>query len=81
MNLNLFAMVKVPVFSRRFREDVKLGDYIFPANVTTKVSAYAMGRNPKYFPDPLKFDPSRFDNEKNIKLFSYIPFSGKNFSI
>ena len=34
-----------------------------------------MGRNPDYFPNPLKFDPLRFDSEETIKLFSFIPFS------
>lgn len=36
-----------------------------------------MGRDPNLFLNPLKFDPSRFDDEREIKLFSYVPFSGK----
>ncbi|CAK9821347.1 Cytochrome P450 9e2 [Anthophora retusa] len=37
---------------------------------------YAMHRDPKYFPDPEKFDPERFseENKKNIVPYSYIPF-------
>lgn len=39
-----------------------------------------MGRDEALFPNPNKFDPSRFDDEiKDIKLFSYVPFSGKIF--
>ncbi|CAG8719577.1 27880_t:CDS:2, partial [Racocetra persica] len=30
--------------------------------------------NPSYFPNPQKFDPSRFSREKNIKPSTYCPF-------
>lgn len=35
-----------------------------------------MHRDPKYFPDPEKFDPERFndDNKHNIKPCTYTPF-------
>jgi cytochrome P450 family 4 len=65
----------VPTFSRRFREDEKIGEFTFPAEVSIRISAFLMGRDPKLFPDPLKFDPSRFESENNIKLFSFVPFS------
>lgn len=38
------------------------------------LAPFFMGRDPKIFPDPLKFDPFRFDNEHK-NPFSYIPFS------
>lgn len=66
----------VSTYSRKFREDVVLGGYTFPANVSTKIQIYAMARDPNLFPNPLKFDPSRFDDDMSIKLFSYVPFSG-----
>jgi cytochrome P450 len=33
-------------------------------------------RNPKYFPNPEKFDPERFndDNKHKIQDFTYLPF-------
>lgn len=34
-----------------------------------------MARDSKIFPEPLKFDPSRFDDDRSIKLFSFIVFS------
>nr|UYU26127.1 cytochrome P450 9Z4 [Propylea japonica] len=36
----------------------------------------AIQRDPKYFPDPEKFDPERFspENRKNINPYAYIPF-------
>lgn len=72
-SLRLFP--PVPSYSRKFREDVVLGGYTFPANVSTKIQIYAMARDPNLFSNPLKFDPSRFDDDMNIKLFSYVPFS------
>lgn len=41
------------------------------------IPAFALHRDPKYFPEPEKFDPERFnhDNAKNIVKFSYLPFS------
>ncbi|KAG5670296.1 hypothetical protein PVAND_000572 [Polypedilum vanderplanki] len=72
-NLRLYP--SVPNFGRKFNDDEVIGDYIFPKNVAIRISPYSMGRDPKLFPDPLKFDPSRFEIEKNIKLFSFVPFS------
>lgn len=68
----------VPFFGRNITEEVVLGKVIIPANTSVLVSPYLLGRNSETFPDPLKFDPSRFDvetnNEKN-NPFAYIPFS------
>lgn len=37
---------------------------------------YALHRDPKYFPNPEKFDPERFSDENKHKIvpFSYVPF-------
>lgn len=39
-------------------------------------SAYAVHRDPKYYPDPEKFDPERFsvENRKSIESGAYLPF-------
>jgi len=38
--------------------------------------AYALHRDPKYFPNPEKFDPERFSekNKDNILPYTYLPF-------
>ncbi|KAF2899545.1 hypothetical protein ILUMI_06619 [Ignelater luminosus] len=40
------------------------------------ISAYALHRDPKYYPDPEKFNPERFsdENKQTIKPFTYLPF-------
>ncbi|CAG2059928.1 unnamed protein product [Timema podura] len=40
------------------------------------IPVYAIHHDPKYYPDPEKFDPSRFteNNIKNRPHFSYLPF-------
>lgn len=40
------------------------------------VPTYSIQRDPKYFKDPLKFDPERFseENRNNISPFSFLPF-------
>lgn len=45
------------------------------------VPVYGIHHDPKYYPEPDKFDPERFneDNKKNLNLNAYIPFGiGKN---
>lgn len=40
------------------------------------ISILAIHRDPEYYPDPMKFDPERF-NEENIRTrpaFAYMPF-------
>jgi cytochrome P450 len=40
------------------------------------VPIYALHHDPDYFPDPEKFDPERFSDDKNgiIKNYTYLPF-------
>ena len=38
-------------------------------------SPYSTHRNPKYFPDPHKFDPSRFEGAGPAP-FTFVPFGG-----
>ena len=51
-------------------------DFRIPCGTPVYVPLYAMQRDEKYFPNPLKFDPERFapKNADNIKPFTYFPF-------
>lgn len=74
--LRLFP--SVPFFGRRMNEDVTLGGFTFPKGESVVISPYFLGRDPNLFPDPLTFNPSRFEaetnNEKN-NVYAYVPFS------
>jgi cytochrome P450 len=57
---------------------VQLGPYCIPAGAHFFFSQYIMGRDPQYFPDPLRFDPDRFtpENKAARAKFTYFPFGG-----
>lgn len=45
-------------------------------NDSVNIPIFSIHRDPRYFPNPLKFDPERFsdENKHNIKPFTYMPF-------
>ncbi len=57
---------------------VSLGPYRIPPGAHFFFSQYIMGRDPQYFPDPLRFDPDRFspENKAARPKFTYFPFGG-----
>ena len=57
---------------------IQLGPYTIPAGAHLFFSQYIMGRDPRYFPDPLRFDPDRFspENKAARPKFTYFPFGG-----
>ena len=61
---------------RQALEDFQLGPYHLPARTTVVISQFVSHRDPKYFPDPMKFDPQRHTPEAKAARarFSYFPF-------
>ena len=59
---------------------VTLGPYRIPPGAHFFFSQYIIGRDPQYFPDPLRFDPERFSPEAKAARpkFVYFPFGGGN---
>ena len=59
---------------------VELGPYRIPPGAHFFFSQYMMGRDPQYFPDPLRFDPDRFTPEAKAARpkFTYFPFGAGN---
>lgn len=50
-------------------------DFTIPCGMPVFICTYAMSRDEKYFPSPLKFDPNRFSLENINKIPSvYLPF-------
>ena len=48
-----------------------------PAGTKFILSVFGLHRDPKYFPDPEKFDPERFtpENSKGRHAYAYAPFA------
>src|ERR1700735_5399478 len=61
---------------RYARNDFTLGDYFLPARTTVLISQFITHRDPRYFPEPLRFDPDRFGAEAKVPRakFTYFPF-------
>ncbi|CAL1686478.1 unnamed protein product [Lasius platythorax] len=49
---------------------------IVESNSVMMIPVYALHRDPKYYPNPDKFDPERFseENKDNIVPYTYLPF-------
>ncbi len=65
---------------RKALNDYDVGGYTIPAGSVVVMIQYAMHRDPRYYPDPLKFDPMRWTPEERAKRprFAYFPFGGGN---
>ena len=59
-------------------EDHEVGGYRIPRGSLVLVSQYVMHRDPRFFPEPERFDPTRFAPEARSERpqFSYFPFGG-----
>ena len=59
-------------------KDFEIGGYRIPAGSNVVMSQWVMHRDPRYFPEPEKFDPDRWLSERSQKLprFAYFPFGG-----
>ena len=57
-------------------EDFQLGDFRLPAKTTVLMSQFVTHRDPRFFPDPMRFDPERFTPEAKARRmkFTYFPF-------
>ena len=59
-------------------DDVLPSGVMIPAGSKLYLCQYVMHRNPRYFPDPERFNPERFSEEakKQRPPFAYFPFGG-----
>ncbi|XP_047313166.1 dammarenediol 12-hydroxylase-like [Impatiens glandulifera] len=61
-----------------FREaivDFTYGGYFIPKGWKVHMISHSTHKNPEYFPDPEKFDPSRFEG-KGPRPYTFVPFGG-----
>jgi len=63
---------------RRVLADYQIGQYVVPAGSIVLMSPWVMHHDPRFFPDPFKFDPERWTAEAREARpkFSYFPFGG-----
>ncbi len=59
-------------------EDYEVGGYLIPKGSLILVSQYVLHRDPRFWPEPERFDPERFTPEAKATRpqFSYFPFGG-----
>lgn len=67
----------IAIYMRRTLEPTRLGPYELPEGAEIIVSPYALHHNPRWFPEPRRFDPDRWsgDRAKALPRGAFIPFS------
>jgi cytochrome P450 len=61
---------------RRTASDTELGGYAVRAGTLVLVVPWATHRDVRFWPDPERFDPTRFVGEQRRPPFAYLPFGG-----
>jgi cytochrome P450 len=63
---------------RQAINDCKIGEYTIPAGSTILMSQYLMHHDKRFFLEPERFNPDRWNNDTrtNLPRFSYFPFGG-----
>lgn len=69
-----------PFFGRRAVTDEELCGYVVPAGTSVIIAPWNIHRDPRLWPDPLRFDPGRFLPETEAReerhRYAWMPFSG-----
>uniref|UniRef100_A0A182Q7Y3 Cytochrome P450 n=1 Tax=Anopheles farauti TaxID=69004 RepID=A0A182Q7Y3_9DIPT len=68
----------VPLIGRKMQQTTEINGKMFPAGANLIIIPFHLGRDPRYFPNPEKFDPERFNVERSAEKanpYQYIPFS------
>lgn len=63
---------------RRALQEVEIGGYLLPRGSHVATAPWVVHRDPRFWPDPLRFDPDRFLPEARVSRpkFAYFPFGG-----
>jgi cytochrome P450 len=66
------------MIGRSVDNEYALGKYTIPAGSTILMSQYVMHHDPRYYNEPDRFDPERWNSDARSSLprFSYFPFGG-----
>jgi cytochrome P450 len=61
-----------PINGRNAKEDTQLGGISIPAGTTVVIPSWNIQRNAKYWENPTRFEPERFD--RDYHPFAWVPF-------
>lgn len=66
------------VIGRRSRADLTIGRHFIPAGTNVLMSQWIVHRDPRWFAEPLRFDPDRWADglAGRIPKYAYFPFGG-----
>src|SRR5262249_3282795 len=66
------------LFAREAVVDVELGGYAVPRGTWVFAFPWVTQRDPRFFPDPERFDPGRFapGRAEQVLSYAYFPFGG-----
>jgi cytochrome P450 len=66
------------MIGRQAEVDLELCGHDVPAGTVLLLPPFLVQRDPRWFPDPLRFDPERWDESVEVKRprYSYFPFGG-----
>jgi cytochrome P450 len=68
------------VIGRRALAPFRLGEYELPADTNVLISQLILHKDPRYFPEPLAFNPDRWrandSRTASLPRFAYFPFGG-----
>lgn len=66
------------ILNRECTEEYKLpdSDFVIPKGMKIIIPVFAIHHDPEYYPDPYKFDPERFTDDKipTKNNFTFFPF-------
>jgi cytochrome P450 len=77
------------IIGRQVQNEYEVGGYILPVGSGVLLSQWVMHHDPRYYPDPWRFDPDRWQPEQKSRRpkFAYFPFGagprqciGENFA-
>jgi cytochrome P450 len=71
----VLRMYPIWLLMRRTNTEVRLGELTIPPATEVTISPHALHHDPRYFPDPDRFDPDRWDaGEAAPPSGAYVPF-------
>lgn len=79
--LNESMRIYPPAWSlmvRQAKADLQLGETTIPSGSVLLIPMWTVHRDARFFPDPMRFDPERFDGDwkKRAPAYAYFPFGG-----